>query len=222
MAVAAAVQYAATGAVDHRTLLPVALDAHTTAQQGRGSGYDVATIVYGGLVRWRPARLAGEAHSPYEVTRLTMPDSLHLLAAYSGKSASTTQFIQRIESHSRSNPAQLVQEYSALSKPVGGLIDALQDGDVAGALDAAAACQAALTAWDQTHDFGIVTPEISQLIASAEALGAVVKVSGAGGGDSVLGLFNNLHTLEHVSSAWTHAGYAIMPIKIDPHGVQKS
>ena len=134
VAVAAAVQYAATGAVDHRTLLPVALDAHTTAQQGRGSGYDVATIVYGGLVRWRPARLAGEAHSPYEVTRLTMPDSLHLLAAYSGKSASTTQFIQRIESHSRSNPAQLVQEYNALSKPVGGLIDALQDGDVAGAL----------------------------------------------------------------------------------------
>lgn len=200
---AAAVLTLATGVAPvNPLLLDVALRAHRRAQDGEGSGYDVATVVYGGLVHWRHG----------EATRLPWPDGLHLLAGYSGTSARTTSFLAKVEALRAADPARLADDFGALAAPVRALVDAFRTAAPAAALDAARACHRALAAWDAAHRLGIVTPAIAQLCAAAERAGAAAKVSGAGGGDSVIAFAGAAAVLEAVSRAWTSAGFRPLPL----------
>lgn len=194
--------------VERDLILARALTAHRRAQRGRGSGYDVATAVLGGLVRWE----RGAA------SRLRWPAGLALAAGYSGRSASTERMLDRLAAI---DARELEGELAALGEPVRSFATALEREDLATLLAAARECQRALTAWDRARALGIVAPELARMIALAEELGVAAKISGAGAGDSVIALADDPERLAALAIAWQTAGFAPLELVRDELGVRE-
>jgi phosphomevalonate kinase len=190
-------------------VLEAALDAHRSAQDGHGSGYDVATVVHGGLVAWAP----GERRA----TSLSWPEGLHLAAAYSGSSARTPLCLVRLRSRAASPEQGLID----LGRPVPPTIAAFAEARLDAALDGVRECHRALARWDEAMGLDVVTPALARLIAIAERLGAAAKVSGAGGGDSAIALSADPDRLEAVSRAWRESGFEPLPIALPAEGARE-
>lgn len=205
VATVGAILAAAGEDLDPARVTRLALQAHAAAQGGRGSGYDVATIAHGGLVHWRPAR------------RLAWPPGLRVLAGYTGRSASTTGLLKRLEGREQADPEREARRLIALGAPVGRLAQAFESGVVEAVLDAVGACQRALEEWDE---IGVITPAVADMVDLARAAGAVGRVSGAGGGDSVLAFAPDRVALDRVRAAWSERGYRPLPLWISAGGVE--
>lgn len=213
-AAATAALLASLGRAHPDEICELAVRAHTRAQGGQGSGYDVATITYGGLVRWRPARLAGGGRGG-EAQRIAWPRGLFTLAGYTGVSASTTGFLSRLEAMATVDRAAAVRDLITLGQPVGALVDAFVEGNVARILDALGDCHRALVHWDR---IGVITEPVIEMIRLAESVGARAKVSGAGGGDSVLAFASSQATLAAVSDVWRASGFEPLSFRISDTG----
>jgi phosphomevalonate kinase len=83
------------------------------------------------------------------------------------------------------------------------------------------ACHEALCSWSDQVELPVVTPEVRAMIALAEESGAVAKVSGAGGGDSVLAFSDDASVLTRVRTGWLEAGFEPLPIQRCEWGVRE-
>jgi phosphomevalonate kinase len=219
VAVTAALCAATSATLDKRRVLDLALKAHRFAQGGLGSGYDVATITMGGLVHWRPARVAGESVGGHEAETIDWPRGLHMIAGYTGQSASTPNFLERLQAIASEDATELTHELMALGRPVSGLIQAFRLGALDEVLAGIEACHHALVAWDLARSLGVMTPAIEAMVCGAQLVGASAKVSGAGGGDSVVAFAKDPAVLEALAAAWTAEGFAPMTINVHHPGV---
>ena len=196
-----------------------AFEAHLSAQNGRGSGYDVATVAHGGLVLWRPARVAGGV-GQREAVRLAWPGGLQTLAGYTGRSADTRELIARMEARTRRDPLQAARDLMVLGTAVGKLVDAFSHGELGGIRRELGRAHDALVGWDDTLGLGVITPEVSEMLGLAHSCGAAAKVSGAGGGDSVLA-FGTLDELARVAEAWSAAGFTPLELSRAEQGFHR-
>ncbi|MCK5795920.1 MAG: hypothetical protein KAI47_01970, partial [Deltaproteobacteria bacterium] len=99
--------------LDDTALLARVIAAHRAGQDGQGSGYDVATILRGGLVAFRRQR----AVPPRAETHL-WPKDFRILAGYSGRSASTTRQLQKVRRLAETHAEGLARELEILGAPV--------------------------------------------------------------------------------------------------------
>ena len=193
-------------------LTALALRAHHRAQGKLGSGYDVATIAHGGLIEWAPGVREGhEARALRGIARpLNWPRDLSLLAGYSGQSADTRAFLQRL----RQQPAAAQQGVESLAEPTQALIHAIECAPASIASCVRSAHQA-LCKWDGELGLGIVTPRLREIIAAAAKIGAAAKVSGAGGGDSVVAFCADAEQERRLTQVWREMGVLPYPLKPD-------
>jgi mevalonate kinase len=210
-----AAMYALAGAdlrapASRQRVLAAALEAHRRGQRGRGSGYDVATIVHGGLVVWRPAAGAEP---------LAWPPALQLVAGFTGSSARTTDQLRRLEERRLSATQRVDAELAELSDEVELLVQALRGGDVRQILQRTRACQSAVARWDRRHELGVVTKAARAMVQIAEAAGAAGRISGAGGGDSVIALHDDPAVMQAVRDGWLAAGYRVLDSMATASGV---
>ena len=219
VAVTAALCAATSGTLEKSQVLDLALKAHRSAQGGLGSGYDVATITMGGLVHWRPARVAGASAGGHEAETIDWPKDLHMIAGYTGQSASTPRFLDRLQAIATDEATALTHELMALGRPVAHLIQAFRQGALDEVLAGIEACHQALAAWDLARSLGVMTPAIEAMVRGAQSVGAGAKVSGAGGGDSVVAFAKDPAVLEALAAAWTAEGFVPMTINVHHPGV---
>ncbi len=192
--------------------------AHFVAQGRRGSGADVAAAVMGGLVAYRNSGfddLLGGAKSPStsELAEIASqpwpklclasapwPEDHVFLAAASGEAASTTGLVDRLGSLTGSQATL----YATLRADLGQLArDAVAAPSPAGWKRAMVRHQGLLEQFDAAlGGAGIVTPALSRLAAAARERRAAAKISGAGGGDSVIALVETSE-VEALDRAWT-------------------
>lgn len=194
------------------------IDAHFRAQGGRGSGYDVATVAVGGLTAYRVSQVVDHDGVPRVVgtaTRRTPPRGWSFLAAYAGKSASTTRLVARLDAL---EPEARAQALDALGAPVPQLLAAVEGGQRSVILEATQACQQALRRFDERAQVGVMTAEVEALLRIAGQLGCPCKVSGAGGGDSVIALDSEGDRLQALGSAWRAAGFHVFAPPIARQG----
>lgn len=151
--------------------------AHTSLQEGRGSGIDLACSFLGGVVRFelsakRPA-----------MDRLAWPAGLELCAVFTGESASTKTFLQRWSSWKSGERVQSGRVMEQLAQESDAGVAAFARGDVAGFLGAVEAYGRRLGTLGDAIAMPIVSPVHAAVRQVASELGLVYKPSGAGGGD---------------------------------------
>ncbi|MBK7976151.1 MAG: hypothetical protein IPK07_23725 [Deltaproteobacteria bacterium] len=211
----------ATG-LSSRAIFQVAALAHYLAQGRKGSGADVAAAVTGGVVAYRnpgfdEVLAAGDAVAalakPWPrlaLTPLPWPEGHVVVAGATGAGASTTGLIARVDALH----GEAAARYAALREALGALAhDAAAEPSAPGWGRAMEAHQRALERFESacSGGIGIVTPAIERLIAIARARGAPAKISGAGGGDSVIALVPRADA-PRLEETWRGAGAAVFTI----------
>lgn len=188
-------------------LLVPAIAAHR-AVQGGGSGYDVAASLFGGAVLFRsPVEGAG---SPKVLNKPSLPP-IHLVTASAGPSAETSRMLARWQEAfeaaddgaADSAFAQAVAEHVDSSAA---LADSLwRWGWCRSTRQLVAECVSTLEVLDSVAGLGAYTPRIRELLALAEKAGFPAKISGAGGGDLVVGFAPDAGGASRLQAVWREA-----------------
>ncbi len=171
--------------------------------QGRGSGYDVASAIYGGTIYYRK--------EPFTVARLASAPSL--VIGYSGRKVGTVGLVKGV--------ADLRTRFPALMDPVFDTIGATVDAGHKALAEGNTATFGALTNLHSglTDALGVNTGTLSRLVYAARDAGALgAKLSGAGGGDCMFALVTDA-TRAPVAAAITDAGGRVVRLAVDALGV---
>lgn len=195
--------------LDQGELFRLAHAAHRSAQNGAGSGGDVATSVHGGLIRYAP----GVAAVP-----LRWPEELRIAAVVTGEGALTTRLVGRVADYAAENPAQHRADLDRLAHLAEQAEASL--ADPAAFLRLASDYFDALSALDDHARAGIVSERHRELHALAQREGGVFKTSGAGGGDVGLAFSYAGEPTERLAGALARAGAAIVPLGFFAAGLQ--
>ncbi len=178
--------------------------AHRRAQDGRGSGLDIAASLVGGLLIYR-------LHDGQpRITAATWPSGLAWCCVWSGKPASTRALLAKLAAWRVQAPAR----YAALMRELGDCATAAAAAAGATALlEAVAAYARALDRLAAASGLDIFCAEHRALAALAARLGVTYKTCGAGGGDIGIALATDearVQAFRHVAS---EAGFPVLDLR---------
>ncbi|MDJ0926443.1 MAG: hypothetical protein QNJ73_02240 [Gammaproteobacteria bacterium] len=186
--------------------------AHRRFQQGRGSGVDVLTAVHGGLIVAYPGSGDVAVEAP------GWPAGLHLVIAWSGRSASTPALIDRFDQFRASQPDSDCLQ--ALDRAARHAAEAWRAADSAGILAATHGYATALENLDRATGIGILTTEHRHLGELADQAGAIYKTSGAGGGDLGFALTDRATIARAARDSFAAAGYRLLEVACAAPGLE--
>lgn len=201
--------------------LKLALVAHASAQNGKGSGADVAACFAGDLIRYRRAELGGllEAankggfggalfdSAPVDVWRVNAP-RLPMLYVFSGKSASTPVLVSEVE---RTMTIEQRQRFVLESDALGAqLEDSTARADFQTTRDVVASLHALLSTLTPT-----VSESLERIVALAASSGCAAKQSGAGGGDGALVFAPDVAARDALAESYRARGLFVAPLTIE-------
>lgn len=189
-------------------LFTLAARAHTAAQSGKGSGGDIAASIYGGHILFC---------TDSEPRSVGWPTDLELFAIVTGDGSSTVDLVSRVAQYAANDPQGHREDLDHLSALAHRAQPALGSADTF--LTLADEYFRGLETLDAHAKAGIVTDRHRELREIAAESGAVFKTSGAGGGDVGL-VFAKLDHTGHLSSVFTEAGAAVIPIPFSRDGVR--
>ena len=200
-ALTAALTTAAGMTLARAELAAWAIAAHRAAQNGTGSGGDVAVSVYGGMISY-------VRDTP--PVSLAWPERLIGRAVVTGQGASTPDLVGRVYAYGERDAAGFardIQRLATLADSAAAAVD-----DTPAFLDLATRYFSALKTLDAHAAAGIVSPRHDTLAALAETHGGRFKSSGAGGGDVGL-LFADQSTLRaRLFEAFHEAGADVLDL----------
>lgn len=176
-AVGAAFRHVGKSLADSRRIFELADEAHAAAQGTRGSGVDVATSVYGNVIRFQ--RKDGRA----QVTPVDLPEGVRLTFIFDGSSASTPQLIEKVKALAEAQPARHQAAIGRLISQSHAFVAALESGDATALLRSVDAYHEAMQHLGDAAGCEIVTRAHALLAGLARRHGGAAKPSGAGGGD---------------------------------------
>ncbi|MCB9528150.1 MAG: hypothetical protein R3F65_02505 [bacterium] len=171
--------------IDPAAIYGAAQAAHRRVQ-GTGSGADVAASTRGGAMAYRwfnePGHGIDAADGSAVIEALSSPfDAIH--AIWSGDSASTPRLVAAVDAWAKRDPIAHRRCLEAIAAAAAAGIAAWKTADRPALTAAAAAGRDALAALGRAAGVALVTDTHQRLDALARPFGAVVKPTGAGGGD---------------------------------------
>jgi phosphomevalonate kinase len=183
---AAAALWRPGGSFQREAIFKLAAEAHWLAQGRSGSGGDVAAATFGGLVRYErwPLELPAEARPPIACQSLQTAEGLHLALVSSGAAASTPSLVAAVEASLTALEKARFTEASA--EATRSFTEALAHHRRKDSLQALDACGDLLVELGKRTRVELLTPALAKLQELGRELGLGAKVSGAGGGDSVV------------------------------------
>ncbi len=189
--------------LSRQALLEAAVEAHRRAQGG-GSGYDVATILSGGLARIE----SGPPGSAPDVRSRPALPGLRVVAAVTGEAAPTHAHVAAFQAA----PAALVEEaaaaHAAASRELADLL--FRGATLPRTAAAVSRADATLRTLDRVAGLHVFTPAVERLLAAAGPHPA--RVSGAGGGDLVVGFCDSDAGEADLLGRWRATGASTLPI----------
>jgi len=166
------------------------LSAHRRFQHGSGSGIDIATSWYGGVIAMQNSK-----GSPV-VSHIGWPKGLHIRPIWSGNSASTTSMLKRLADFAESSPQTYDQIMQQLKSAASQVLTEWESCRVAGITGALEHYGIVLEELDAAAKIGIWSEQHRAIKALAKNCGVVYKTSGAGGGDFGLAIGDDPEKLE--------------------------
>ncbi len=198
--------------------LTLAREAHTIAQDGRGSGADVATAVFGRTIRF--SREGG-------VQPLALPPWLTIGFFDAGAPASTSSFVKAIEAGSETQRGLYEEAIAQISGASRRFQSALvSDSPTEQAFhDIQVACRWHVEGLHKLQDVAnapIMTERIETIVGAAQWADLAAKPSGAGGGDLVVVFAREIAELDRLAVELYHEhGLALVrKLEIDADGLR--
>jgi phosphomevalonate kinase len=177
---------------------------HRSHQRGRGSGLDVAASLHGGTFVYRRG-------SPVpELIPLPLPPGLELLCVWSGRSASTGGFLERLAAWRRRNEQAYARYMRELARIAELGIQAAASGDARGFCEALREYARSLDNLGAAASLPIVSPVHRRIGRLAAKHGLTYKPSGAGGGDIGIALGNELRTTQRFREDLKNEGFLVL------------
>jgi phosphomevalonate kinase len=183
----------------------------------RGSGADVAAAVLGGYVSFR--KLIGR-NAPFEAGRLAWPESLVTRVVWTGQEARTSDFLDRVESLARQDPATHDLAMERLAELAGRFVERLQAGDAAAIPALASAYGEAMGKLGEAAGIGIMTDTLKRTQELADRAGGGAKPSGAGGGDVALAFFADPESAQRFVTSCSASGLEVLSMALGAEGVR--
>lgn len=172
--------------------------------QGAGSGFDVASAMFGGTLYYSKL---GQIIEP---VGLQIP----LIVGYSGTKADTTEMIQSVAKKQKENSQKVERIFSA----IGTLVDDAKIKIEEGEWDRVGT----LMKFNQEYlrDLGVSTEKLETLIKAVSESGAYgSKLSGAGGGDCMIALVSE-GSRDAVIASIKSAGGVVIPVVTGEEGMR--
>ncbi|VVB54575.1 Phosphomevalonate kinase [uncultured archaeon] len=207
--------------------------AHYLAQGKVGSAFDIAAATYGGTLiyeRFDPEWLIKETNAKplpqvidekwpsFTAEHLKMPEGFTLLAAFSGVSASTTEFVKKVSELKKTNPMEYNLIYGAIADITHHFIAAAKEGDTEETLSLLCENRKLLLQLQRSSGVTLEIPQLTNIIETANKAGAAAKFSGAGGGDCAIAVTYDHKVASEVKKKWAEAGIPEIPVKIPEKG----
>jgi phosphomevalonate kinase len=204
--------------------------AHYFGQGKVGSAFDVAASTYGGAIvykkfdsDWMVKEL--EAGKPikevvasewksFEASPIELPEDFTLCVGFVGYSASTKELVVKMRDFKASNEEKYNEIYRGIKAVVESLMAALKQKDKEKIKALIGENRKLLKELAQESGNKLETEELTELIETANALGAAAKFSGAGAGDCGIAICFERETEEKVKQAWNEKGLYPMEVKI--------
>lgn len=175
--------------------------------QGVGSGYDIASAIWGGTLLYvKPARV---------IQKINV-DALPIVVAYSGVKADTPTLVRLVNSMLDRNPEEINQIFGDIGSIAESLAQAIEEKDwqTVGYLFNRSQANAA--------KLGVSGSILENLITVAMNNGAYgATSSGAAGGDCVLAVFDptNPESKQRIVDAWKRTGAEVVEVGLNAEGV---
>ena len=198
--------------------LQILVDLHRRMQGGLGSGIDVAASVYGGVLHFQ----LDEDSSVTTAQPITLPSDLQVLPIWTGRSAGTSGFLERLEAGRAADQHGVNRAVSRLGEVSKAGIDALEAGAASGFLDAVDDFWNALEALGREIEMPILSEEHRQLGRLAAGCGVHYKPSGAGGGDLGIAFTLDPVAMQEMVVCAEAKGFAVLDLETDPRGFNVS
>lgn len=202
---------------DPNAWLMTLLNAHRRFQDGRGSGLDIAASLYGGVIGY----CVNNENKP-QIEQLELPPELQLLFVWSGRSASTTRFLDGVEDSRARNPQLIKALLADMGNISLGGLQALKSGDTDGFLRTVAEYGQALKRFGDACEIPIYSPEHEHIASLAESTGVAYKPCGAGGGDMGVAFSTDDDALSRLKKRLQDSGFQSLALKVDGRGVVAS
>ena len=198
--------------------LQALVEVHRGIQGGRGSGIDVAASAIGRVLNFR---LAGDG-SVSVATPTTLPDGLIAVCIWTGKAASTGDFLERLESRRRTRPREVERALRRLCDVSESGVVALSEGRAVRFLDSVGEFLEALDVLGEAIEMPILSNEHRRLRQLGDESGVQYKPSGAGGGDFGIALTDSKVAAEEIAGRAAAAGFEVVDLRIESEGVSES
>jgi phosphomevalonate kinase len=197
-------------------IFATAYAAHRAAQDGAGSGADVAVATYGGLLKVQKKVGAGLP----VVEPLTVPAGLQLVVFWTGQAVSTMNMIDAMTKFARKESAAYRQLIGSLQEIADRFVDEIRAGNATAAVAAAGRYGRRLAVLGSAASVPIFTDAFNRASDLAKELGGIAKPSGAGGGDIGIAMFATPEAARLFARALPKPLVAI-DLDLDPFGVRR-
>lgn len=187
---------------------------HRRLQGGRGSGIDVAAALHGGLNTFEIDDTSGAA-----IGSVRLPNSVGFAGIFAGKSAATSDFVERFRNWRRAEPVQSAALLTELAAVSGAGCNAVRAGDAERFIAAVAEYGKLLDALGNALRCDVLTPEHRRIAALADKFGVTYKTSGAGGGDIGVAFSRDAEALAAFRVAAAAENFAWVELAIAAEGL---
>jgi phosphomevalonate kinase len=200
---------------NRRVWLEHLLQLHRNFQGGHGSGVDVAAGLIGGVIAYR--LLEGGTQPRFDP--VNWPAGVHARFVWTGRSASTSDFLGRLAAWRKGHGAEYAGHMRALTAIAQAACDAAAQARAAVFVESATAYGAALREFGAACGLEIFSPEHLQLGRLAAEAGLSYKPCGAGGGDFGVVFALEPERLEQAERGIAAAGFRCVPLGVDEQGL---
>jgi phosphomevalonate kinase len=213
---------------NRRVWLEHLLQLHRNFQGGHGSGVDVAAGLIGGVISYRLVDGGGEGDRSAADGRrfdsprfepVHWPAGVHARFVWTGRSASTSDFLGRLAAWRKGNGAEYASHMRALTGVAEAACEAAKQSRAAAFIESATAYGSALQAFGNACGLEIFSPEHVQLGRLSAELGLSYKPCGAGGGDFGVVFAQEPERLARAEQGIAAAGFRCVPLGVDEQGL---
>jgi len=200
---------------DKNKLFEFALVAHRAYSGNKGSGIDVATSCFGGIIEYELI------NSKPKINQINSSDILenNLLVIDTGKSQNTRDYLEKVKNLKIHNSDLYFKIFENLKDQAENLKNNLFKQDNFTNFQAALEQNnQALLKLEQTADIKIFSHEILDIINLSKQFGGSAKPSGAGGGDLVLAFIPKAQRTDFLTRL-EQSSYSHIPASVDHNGV---